>query len=195
MQREVINKITITAEAVFDYKDCLCLPAFDRRQLKAEVEEYIDNLNKAGRLWREHYFRCKYLDEQSGQMLMLFLYRGEKISVMQYWNLAGICLADDWCEEAEEKGWIRNWLKMKIQDLPEEADEVVALRVREVIQSTAKTKFENVLTEVLNEFEYDRDKEVAKELAFLQSIHFEHRERERPRNKTRKSRKGGKHAG
>jgi hypothetical protein len=114
---EVINKIIITAEAVFDYTEDLGLGLLNKGRLKADVEEYIDIQNRSGRLMWEHYFRCKYLDEGSGEMLMLFLYRSYRLGLMQNWTLAGICFAEDWSEDDEYDGSVRRWLKSKITDL------------------------------------------------------------------------------
>lgn len=189
---EVINKIIITAEAVFDYEETLGLGRLDRRSVKAEVEEYMNRMNGGGRLLYDHYFRCKFYDEDNDRMLMLFLYRAEKISVMQNWRLVGICLTEDWTEDAEYEGLIRAWVETKINDLPDEDDWVVKYCVNQILKYSEKTLFENVLQEVINAFECERDKETAKGLALLQSIYFEFRERVRIKPKTRKSRKSGK---
>jgi len=89
----------------------------DKRALKREVEDCIDLMNRGGRLLYEDYFRCLYYDERSDKMLMLFLYRAEKLSIMQYWRLMGISLADGWDEDAEYSGRVRTWLEGKITDL------------------------------------------------------------------------------
>jgi len=191
MTAEVINKINITAEAVFDYEECLDLGKINKRPLKAEVEEYINNMNKSGKLLYDSYFRCKYFDEDSDKMLMLFFYRAERLSIMQFWNLAGICLAKDWTEDAEDNGEIRNWLKCKITDMPEEQDWVIAYRVNIIIKETRKTKYEEVLKEVLNDFDNKRDKEAAKEVALLQSYYFEFSGKPRAKRKARNHRKSG----
>lgn len=194
MKSEVINKITITEEAVFDYTEALAFGTLDKRTLKAEVGEYIDHLNRSGRLLWDNYFRCKYLDENSGQMLMLFLYRAEKMSVMQYWNLVGICLGSEWDENDEYEGGIRAWVETNITELPDEDDWVVRHRVNKILNETEKTLFENVLEEVKNAFACERDKETAEKLAFLQSVYFEFQGRHRARSKVRKNRKSSKHA-
>jgi len=173
MQNEVINVIAITPEAVLDYKEGLNLGILNQRRIKADVAEYINILNRDGRLNSKHYFRCKFLDEKNDEMLMLFLYRGNRLSIMQYWLLAGVCRATDWDEDSEDKGLIRLWLKTKIEDMPNGMDEVIALRVREIIENTSKTKWENVLKEVINAFDCERDKGFAEKLAFLQRLHFD----------------------
>ena len=51
---KIINKVNITSEPVFDYEDCLELGKICKPNIKAEVEEYINNLNKSGRLiWED----------------------------------------------------------------------------------------------------------------------------------------------
>ena len=165
-----------------------------QQPFKNDIEEYIDNLNRAGLMLWEHYFRCNYYDEALDRMLMLFLYRDRKDGAMQNWRLQGICLADDRSEEAEDDGRIRNRLKSPYWESPEDAppdedDWVVKDRVREIIEHTEKTKFENVLKEVQDAFTEERDKEFAEELLLLQSIGFKRRKREQTQ---RKSRRGGK---
>jgi hypothetical protein len=169
---EVINKITITAEAAFDYMEALDLGELDRRSLKAEVEEYIDRMNDGGRLKVEHYFRCEYFDERSGRMLMLFLYRAGRMSVMQNWLLKGICFAEDWTEDAEEDGLIRSWLESRITDLADEPDWAVRVRAYRIITGTEKTLYENVAGEVRDEFECERDKNDAEKVLLLYSYYF-----------------------
>jgi hypothetical protein len=194
-----INKITVTAEAEYDYGCCLCerrpeageapVAKLDKRVIKAEVEEYIDTMNRAGRLLHNRYFRCRYDDAPSGLTLMLFLYRAERLGIMQYWNLAGICRAGDWTEDAEDDGSIRRWLGTKVDDLSDCEDWAVCVRVNGVLQDTSKTKYENVLEEVKNAFECKRDKETAEKLVFLQNVHFIGAKRKRVEAKSRVNRK------
>lgn len=122
----VINKVVITAEAEFDYESefGLRLPKID---IKRETEEYI-----SGSLSRfsGYYFRIKYLDEATDRMLMLFVYKGVVLGCMQLWEIRGICPAEDWTEELEEDGQIREWLETKINPT-EETDWVWDLRLKE----------------------------------------------------------------
>lgn len=174
MSKEIlIHKINITDEAKYDVRECLDIQNFNWSELKTEVEEYITHQTKENRIPWWGYFRCKYYDEDNDKMLMLFFYKGERLSVMQFWNLAGICLAEDWTQDAEDDGEIRNWLKCRITDLPEEQDWVIVNRVNRIIKETNKTKYEEILKEVLNEINCERDKEVAEQVAFLQSYYFE----------------------
>lgn len=122
----VINKIVITDEARFDYESLFGLP-IPRADMKGECEKYIDNISGQN---IGYYIRAKYYDETTGEMLMLFFYKGKAISQMQMWELAGICRADDWSEEMEEDGIIRHWLKSSLTP-KEETDWVWDLRVRE----------------------------------------------------------------
>jgi hypothetical protein len=132
-----INKLNITEEAVFDYEEDLCLGPLDKRGLKIEIEEYIGRLCGVGRLRSAHYFRARYIDEGSGQMLILFLYKAAEFGSMQVWDLAGICLASEWSEEAEEEGLIRLWLKNKITDL-KKGDWVFEQQARAAAQATGE---------------------------------------------------------
>jgi len=173
MREKIINVIIATPEAIQDYKEDLRLGTFTQKRLKKDVAEYIDIHHSGGRLYDKRYFRCKYLDEKNDVMLMLFLYRGNKLLNMQYWLLSGICKEGDWDEDFEDKGLIRLWLKTKVEDMPEGLDEVIVERVKEIILNTSKTKWDNVLKEVLDEFECERDKRYAEKLAFLQELHFD----------------------
>jgi len=101
----------------------------EKRLFKAEVEDYINLMNSAGRLRQEKYFRCLYFDVQTWQMLMLFFYRAERFSIMQNWELNGICAEDDWSEDLEDFGLIRKWLRSYITGL-EKGDWVTEQRVR-----------------------------------------------------------------
>jgi hypothetical protein len=153
--------------------------------LKRELEEYIDNMNRAGLLSREHYFRYRYYDDTLDRMLMLFLYRDRKDGIMQNWRLQGICLAEDWSEEAEDDGRIRNWLNTPLDGYPDEDDRAVKARVKKILEQTEKTLFDNVLKEVRDAFECERDKETAEKLAFLQGVCFEFRGRRHGKKENR----------
>jgi len=180
---EVIHKLNITPEAAFDLSECLGLDKFNKRALKTETEEYLNNLTVSGRLPWWGYFRCDYIDEDSGRRLKLFIYRGMRIGLMQYWDLTGVCEAADWTQDAEDDGLIRVWLESKIEDLPDEEDWAVRVRVNKILKETEKTLWENVLQEVQNEFEHERDKAAAERVAFLQSVYFECRGRRVEKNR------------
>ena len=148
----VIDKILITEEAKSDYIDTVGyeLPSKD---IKSEVEAYIELLKRSRRFTSGRYFHVNYLDEDADKTVKLFFYKGETIGRMQMWNLAGGCLAEDWNEQVEESGQIRLWLKTS-QNPKEETDWVWDLRVREEQKKR------------LNEFyEWDREiKTMVKEL-------------------------------
>jgi hypothetical protein len=96
---------------------------------------------------------------------------------MQHWNLVGICSLKDWSEEKEDSGQVREWLKTRVDDLLNENDRIIGLRVNEILECTEKTQYEDVLEEVQNEFRYERDKAAAERLFLLQSYHFRGRKR------------------
>ena len=122
----VINKVVITAEAEFDYESEFG-QRLPKNEIKQETELYI-----SGSLSRfsGYYFRIKYLDEATDRMLMLFVYKGVVFGSMQLWEIRGICPAEDWTEELEEDGQIREWLDSKINPT-EETDWVWGLRLKE----------------------------------------------------------------
>ena len=189
MTADVINKISISAEAVFDYSEALGLGVLNKRALKAEVEEYLDRMNRAGRLQYERYIRCQYFDIHAWRMLTLFLYRTERVSILQSWDLKGLCFAEDWTEDAEADGQIRYWLKCVITDLPDTTDWAVKYRVNQLLRETEKKLYENVLEEVLNEFDSERDKETAEKLLLLQKFHYISRKRKCAKAENNRNRK------
>ena len=89
MTTEVIHKLNITAEASLDIKECLGDIVFDKRRFKADVEEYIQNMSRRLPWWG--YFRADYEGDDI-ECLKLFIYKGEKLGVMQFWDLRGVCL-------------------------------------------------------------------------------------------------------
>ena len=185
---EVIHKLNITAEAAFDISDGLGLKRFDKRTLKSEAEEYIGNLYATGRIPWWGYFRADYIDEESGRRLKLFIYKRERFGLMQVWDLKGVCEAEEWTQDAEDDGLIRSWVETRIDDLPDEEDWVVRLRVWQVLNETQNIEFADVLEEVKNAFDCERDKKDAEKLAFLQSLYFEFTGRRRAKKKNRSDR-------
>lgn len=126
---ESINKVVITEEAEFDYESIIGLP-MPKADIKEATENYIEIRYDGGRtLWRD-YYKWKYYDEIADKMLFLFFYKGQKFGNMQMWDLCGVCFEEDWSEELEECGQIRNWLKSEI-DPQDNGDWVWDERVRE----------------------------------------------------------------
>ena len=124
-----INKVVITEEAEFDYDSIIGLP-MPKADIKEATENYIEIRYDGGRtLWRD-YYQWKYYDKIADKMLYLFFYKGQKFGNMQMWDLCGVCFEEDWTEELEECGQIRNWLKSKI-DPQDNGDWVWDERVRE----------------------------------------------------------------
>lgn len=126
---QFVNKVIISPEAVFDYEEAVIGRRLDRVMLKQELEEYIDRMNN--RLIAVCYFRCKFMDETTGELLMLFIYRGSRQRVLQNWVVRGICAAKDWDEDVEYYGDIKNWVDSKITEYAYNSDWVIRLRVRE----------------------------------------------------------------
>ena len=169
----IINKVNITAEAVFDYSESLGLGLLDKHKLKVEVEEYINRQNRSGRLLRDNYFRCRWHDEDSGQTLMLFLYRGERMSIIQNWDLAGVCLANDWDEDLEAAGLVRLWLEKKTTNLGtgdwvyEQIARAAADKI--IIGSAPQGTLQGIPRELQNAIEYGNNQDLFEAVHILQN--------------------------
>lgn len=186
---QIIHRIVVTEEAAGDYAD---LGGFilDRSDLARELAEYITI-----RQFYERgvgYFRANCFDGGTDRMLMLFIYKAGRMGLMQFWEIRGICEAADWTEDAEYDGQVRAWINTRTMELPDDYDWAVGVRVREILQITNKTLYENVLQEVTNAFEHERDKKDAEELAFLQSVYFDIRGRRGFGKKIERDRTGGR---
>ena len=101
----MINKVMISGEAKFDYEIVFVKGRLPAETLKRELEEYFSNAKRS-----ERYVVLKYYDDENDKMLTLFLRKGCLFRTMQIWVLAGICLEEDYEEELDEKGLIKNWL-------------------------------------------------------------------------------------
>jgi hypothetical protein len=101
--------------------------SFDKREIKEELEEYIQHHSK---IKHKHYFRVCWCDEKFDRQLMLFIRRGDRFSIMQNWTVMAICPAEDWTEDLEEGGIIKFWYETQINNLPD-IDWVQEERIRE----------------------------------------------------------------
>lgn len=136
-----IHKIVITKEAEFDYEESLELEQMPKRDIKTELEDYI--ALREHEYLHKHYLRLKYLDEYSGKMLMLFVFKGDSFSKMHLWKLKGICFEEDWCEMLEDNSQIRNWYETKTVDLPNELDLVESYNLLKEEQQKLMEEYEN----------------------------------------------------
>ncbi len=158
MEEYLLHKVLFSEEAIFDYEHCLIIREFEldetdtdwrieskfdlplvklpKREMKVEIEEFIQTNT---RTHNKTYFRTKYFDEQLQKMLMLFVKKGSKQSIMQNWIIIGICEADDWSEEIEFEGKIRNWTKSRITNLLED-DWVEEERIRKEMEEKERLK-------------------------------------------------------
>jgi hypothetical protein len=202
----MINKIIITAEAVFDYEHCIGtelaqapawadiaeaaggdeakafaiaeryekpLRKFKRQPLKAEAEEYIDRMNAAGRLLYAHYFTVDYFDDNTDAMLTLVFFRRDRLGVMQFWELAGISLAEDLCGDMRADDLIRHWLKAKITDT-DTGDWVLEQQLRAEADKVIcgygmQGRIECLPEEVKNAIQYGTNQELAEAVSVLQN--------------------------
>lgn len=193
---EVIHKINITAEAKFDIVEILGLQEFDWQTFKKTTEKHIADCIP----WLD-YFRADYIDKDSGKMLKFFFYRVELFGIMQIWNLAGVCEIAHYNEDSEENGQIRAWINTEIySEMPKITEEwlikndwVIWLRVNNILEEATRRDLHNhivdntarpsywtdIIQEVQNAFECERDKKAAWEVALLQSRNYYFRRRER----------------
>ncbi|MEG1805284.1 MAG: hypothetical protein RR327_02710 [Clostridia bacterium] len=130
MERKVfINKVSITAEAKFDYCDCVEDCKMPTTSLRNELESYINYMQQSGKLCHCNYFHATYFDETTSKTLMLFVYKGERFGNMQLWKLVGVSDAVDYSKALDDDGIIRNWLNSKVENLTEQGDWVTEFRV------------------------------------------------------------------
>jgi hypothetical protein len=197
----IIHKINITVEARFDLDEILGYGKFDWQRFKKEIEEHIARLAKSNRIPWYDFFRTDYIEKNSGKQLKLFFYRRKLFGIMQIWNLAGICEAIDYTDEEEENGQIRAWLKSKIfyktstitHEWLVKNDWAIRLRVHDILEKatirdcqnqladeTARPSYwTDIIQEVKNAFEFERDKKAAREVALLQSRNYNFRRRKK----------------
>ena len=143
MNKTIINKISISSGVRFDFEIDMKLGALPYKDIKIEVEEYMSTLSREKRLKRCKMFHLNYIDLKSECMLKLFFYKSETIHNMQIWTLVGICKAEDWSTDADDRGLIRSWLKSKIDELADEVDWVVTYRQWQAEQERSQEGYGN----------------------------------------------------
>lgn len=104
----MLNKIVLTKGAVFDYEEIVCNMQLNRSKFRAQAEKIIKDTDEGS-------LRQVFYDSDSNKELMLFLRRGYDFGIMRLWILEGICEKDDYCEEMERSGAIREWLEIVIE--------------------------------------------------------------------------------
>ena len=136
MLQNLIHKVHITPEAVFDYEECMELDVAPKKDIKNEIEDYLYIKQREGQIIKQ-YFRIKYYDEKSDEMFMLFVKKGHIFANMQMWLVLGICLAEDYDEQFEDTGVNKSWYdsKIDITGLPK-TDWANEIRNREQIVKT-----------------------------------------------------------
>jgi len=141
MVEETIHKLIVSEEAKFDYANLFGLlvgefgndlpPDFQLPyKIQEETETYITNHRK---LTAKHYLRLTYIIDELDVSLMLFIIKRHKEDTTQYWELVGICYEEDWNEELEECGEMRNWYNSKIKDIPTERDWVLVVTTHKIL--------------------------------------------------------------
>lgn len=101
----LINKVVICDEARFDYEEIVAKRIMPATMMKREIEYSFLHTAPDG-----SYFYKKYFDEEIGKMLILFFRRGYRYARMQLWKMVGICEEEDFSEELDLRGSIKNWL-------------------------------------------------------------------------------------
>ena len=162
----LIHRIVITATAALDCKESVGC-RLNAAEVNRELSEYITHMRRfADRL----YFHADYFDEDSGKMLRLFVYRAKRLRKMQFWEIRGVCLAEDYDEDFAEAGCLRAWTNSPIDDLPpNEPDWAISDRINRIMRKTEQTEDEDIFAEVLDGFEIERNKATAAGLLFLQN--------------------------
>lgn len=108
----LINKVVFAKGAVFDYEGIVCKIPMQTGAFKAMLEKLIDE-EKCRVL--DCGLRAVCYDEASGMDLMFFIKKGYCFGPMQVFMVQGVCSADDYCEEMEENGIIKEWLEVEIE--------------------------------------------------------------------------------
>jgi len=161
----LIHRIVITYVAALDCRESVGC-RLNAADVNRELSEYITHMRcLADRL----YFHADYFDEDSGKMLRFFVYRARRLRMMQFWEIRGVCLADDYDEDFAEAGCLRAWANSPIDDLPEELDWAISDRTNRIMRKTEQTEDEDIFAEVLDGFEIERNKATAAGLLFLQN--------------------------
>ena len=113
MKENFIHKVHITFEARFDYEECLELGILPKTDLKNAVEDYLYIRQREEKPVRD-YFRLKYLDEESDEMLLLFVKKCCEFSSMRIWEISGICKETDYDDEYEYLGKNKAWYESPV---------------------------------------------------------------------------------
>ena len=130
MEEYIIHQIGFSKEAKFDYAFIFNmlvgefgsdLPSNFRldNNIKKELEIYITQNKK---VWHRNYFKTTFIQEENGNKLIFFIKKRQKLSIMQLWEVVGICDAEYYNEKLEECGQIRAWYETKVENLPYEYD-------------------------------------------------------------------------
>ena len=167
MQQNLIHKVHITPEAVFDYEECMELDVVPKKDIKNQIEDYIYKKQHEGQkiLW---YFRIEIYDKQLDKMLMVFVKKGQMFASMQMWLVVGICLAEDYDEDYEDTGVNKSWYdsKIDITELPK-TDWVNNLN-KDSLNGLSQGKIIGLSKEERDAVIYSGNKEIIEELPFLQ---------------------------
>lgn len=118
---KIFHIVKLSPEALFDYKVCLKLGTPPIEDITEQLETFLSIKEQEGKRI-DWYFRIKYFDDATEEMLMLFVKEHKKIINIKVWAVVGICLNEDLDEEAEYEGRNKAWYETKITDLTGEKD-------------------------------------------------------------------------
>ena len=113
-----------------------------KRDIAIQVEDYLCLRQADDKLRDVRYFKLKYYDDETDEMLMLFIRKDRALASMQMWLLVGLCKEEDWTEDLENEGIIRGWLESKVEYIPKVEDWVELLRVAEEERAMYQNSFE-----------------------------------------------------
>ena len=142
MRKVFIHKLAVTAEAEFDYEEGMGFARIPKNEIVKEVEGYLGLRQKDDKLSNVKYFKLKYHDDTTGEMLWLFIRKDRAFVSIQTWLLVGLCKEVDWTEDLEHDGVVRGWLKTDIEELAEEDDWVETLRDAQAEQNKIMEDYE-----------------------------------------------------
>lgn len=112
---KVINKISLTVGAKFDYTDIVCMMPINESKFIENVTKLVDKLGVPDRIDSE----IVYDDPDSGLQLMLFITQNSCIcsnnEITYEWLVVGICTTDSY-ESIKNGDGSFDWMEVNIDE-------------------------------------------------------------------------------